>query len=174
MAHIAPTLPGVFPAVDRTSSNRSDHERRRRDHERGAAVVEFAIVAPLLLVLLLGVVEFGLLFGKRLDVSQGAREGARLASVNYQATSGSSGAAQASEIVTATCSRMEVIDNTTITIDVSSGTSIGDTMVFSVSAPAQPVTGMFDNFLAGTVLTSDVEVRLEQPATFATITQACP
>jgi Flp pilus assembly protein TadG len=138
-------------------------------------VVEFAIVAPLLLFLLLGVVEFGLLFGKKLDVSQGAREGARLASVNYQATGASSGATQTSEIVGATCARMEVIDNTRISIDVSNGTAIGDTIVLRIEAPAQPVTGVFDDFMANTVVTSEVEVRLEQVATFSSTTdEACP
>lgn len=48
-------------------------------HERGQSVVELAVVAPVLLLLLLGLVEFGRLF----DVSQGlaglSRESANLA-----------------------------------------------------------------------------------------------
>ena len=56
--------------------------------DRGAALVETAVVAPILLLLIFGIVEFGLLFGVKLDVSQGAREAARLAAVNYQAIHG--------------------------------------------------------------------------------------
>ena len=45
--------------------------------ERGAAVVEFAIVAPLLLILLMGAVEFGLLFYNKQVLTNASREGAR-------------------------------------------------------------------------------------------------
>ena len=149
--------------------------RVRGSGERGAAIVEFGIVAPLLLMMLFGVVEFGLLFGKKLDVSQGAREGARLAAVNYQATTGSTGAAQATEIVAATCQRMEVATNTTVTIDTSAGTAVGDLVTFTIESPAEPVTGVFDPWLSSRTLTSVVDVRLEQAATFAaTVKEACP
>lgn len=149
--------------------------RTRLDGDRGASLVEFGIVAPLLLLLLFGVVEFGLLFGKKLDVSQGAREGARLAAVNYQATDGSTGATQTTEIVTATCQRMEVASSTVITIDTSAGTSVGDLITFTIESQAQPVTGAFDPWLSDRMITSEVDVRLEQPATFATTTkEACP
>lgn len=165
-------FPNVSPVVNtRTRARRA--ENRRSD--RGAALVEFGIVAPLLLILLFGVVEFGLLFGRKLDVSQGAREGARLASVNFQTTSGSSGATQSSEIVTTACSRMEVATDTTITINTSGGTAVGDTITLTIESTAQPVTGVFDPWLASRVIKSEVEVRLEQPATFAATTrEVCP
>lgn len=133
------------------------------------------MVAPLLLLLLFGIVEFGLLFGQKLDVSQGAREGARLASVNYQETAGSTGATQSSEIVATVCSRMEVAADTTVTIDLSGGTAVGDIITLTVEAPAQPVTGVFDPWLASRPIASEVDVRLEQAATYdATTQQACP
>lgn len=148
---------------------------KRLEGDRGAAIVEFGIVAPLLLVMLFGVVEFGLLFGKKLDVSQGAREGARLAAVNYQATTGSSGSTQATEIVNATCARMEVATGSTVTIDTSAGTAVGDLVTLRIESPAEPVTGVFDPWLSSRTLTSIVDVRLEQAATFSSTTQeACP
>jgi len=143
--------------------------------DRGAAIVEFGIVTPMLLMFLFGIVEFGLLFGQKLDVSQGAREGARLAAVNYHATDGSSGATQSTEIVAATCGRMEVATATTVTIDTSAGTAVGDVVTFTITSPADPVTGVFDPWLTGKTLTSVLEVRLEQPATYAATTnEACP
>jgi len=45
--------------------------------QRGAAVVEFAIVLPLLLVILFGIVEFGLLFYNKQVLTNASREGAR-------------------------------------------------------------------------------------------------
>jgi len=153
----------------------STRRRAVKGDDRGAALVEFGIVAPMLLMLLFGIVEFGLLFGQKLDVSQGAREGARLASVNYQSTSGSSGTTQASEIVTTVCTRLEVASGTKISIDTSNGTAVGDIITLRVEAPAQPVTGVFDPWLSARVIMSDVEVRLEQAATYTgTSQEACP
>ena len=47
--------------------------------ERGAELVEFAFVLPTLLLLIVGVVDFGLLFQKYEVVTNAAREGARVA-----------------------------------------------------------------------------------------------
>lgn len=49
--------------------------------DRGAAALEFGVVVPLLLVLMLGMFEFGFIFQGQLAVTHAAREGARLAAV---------------------------------------------------------------------------------------------
>lgn len=54
---------------------------RRRNQSRGMAMVEMAIVMPLLLLLLFAIAEFGLAFIHWQAVSQSAREGARAASL---------------------------------------------------------------------------------------------
>jgi Flp pilus assembly protein TadG len=46
---------------------------------RAAAMVEFAIVLPLLLTVLFGIIEFGQLFKVRLSAQQAAREACRVA-----------------------------------------------------------------------------------------------
>jgi hypothetical protein len=51
--------------------------RRRASDDRGASAVEFALVVPVLIVLVLGIVDYGLFFSDRLAVKQGIREGAR-------------------------------------------------------------------------------------------------
>lgn len=51
--------------------------RPRRNRERGAAAVEFAIVVPLLLALVLGIVEFSRIYNVQIMVTNAAREGAR-------------------------------------------------------------------------------------------------
>lgn len=50
--------------------------------ERGSATVEFALVMPLLLVVILAVVQVGLLLRDQLVLTQAARAGAREASVS--------------------------------------------------------------------------------------------
>ena len=43
-----------------------------------------ALVAPVLILLLLGIVDFGWAFSENLDVRHGAREASRLVAVNYR------------------------------------------------------------------------------------------
>ena len=54
---------------------------RRMQSERGAEVVEFALVLPVLLLLGLGICDFGMLFQRYEIVTNAAREGARAAAV---------------------------------------------------------------------------------------------
>ena len=56
--------------------------RKRRPGERGAALVEFALVLPLLLVVIAGIVDFAFLFQRYEVITNAAREGARLASLS--------------------------------------------------------------------------------------------
>ena len=56
--------------------------RRHGDHRRrGGAIVEFAVVLPLLLTILLGIIEYGYVFMVRQSLQHAAREGCRLASL---------------------------------------------------------------------------------------------
>jgi Flp pilus assembly protein TadG len=49
--------------------------------QEGAALIEFALVLPLLLILVMGIVDFGLYFYNDLLLTQAARDAARFASV---------------------------------------------------------------------------------------------
>jgi Flp pilus assembly protein TadG len=54
---------------------------RRIRSERGAELIEFAIVTPLLLLILAGIFDFGMLFRSWEVVTNAAREGARVGSL---------------------------------------------------------------------------------------------
>ncbi len=56
-----------------------------RFHERGAAVVEFAIVLPLLLAILCGTIDWGYYFFTREVVVNASREGARVGTLQFAA-----------------------------------------------------------------------------------------
>jgi Flp pilus assembly protein TadG len=56
-------------------------ERRRRRPRRATALVEAAIILPLVLLMLFGLIEYGWLFIKQQQVSDAARQGARLAAL---------------------------------------------------------------------------------------------
>lgn len=58
----------------------NDNERVRSHGERGATLLEFALVLPLIVLFVVGIAEFGLAFKDFLSVSNAAREGARIAS----------------------------------------------------------------------------------------------
>lgn len=54
---------------------------RGRTLDRGAAAVEFALVVPLLLLLVMGILDYGRFFFDSVSLRQGAREAARQAVV---------------------------------------------------------------------------------------------
>lgn len=64
--------------------------RKRLSSERGAELIEFALTLPLLLLLVLGIIEFGFMFQEYEVVTNAAREGARIGalipSAGYKAT----------------------------------------------------------------------------------------
>jgi Flp pilus assembly protein TadG len=55
---------------------------RPTGRERGAELVEFALALPLVLVLILGMFDFGLAFQRYEVITNAAREGARLATLH--------------------------------------------------------------------------------------------
>ncbi len=73
---------------------------RPSPRDRGAAAVEFALVVPLLLALMFGIVDYGLWFGDSLNARQGVDEGARQAVVkNFEGCPGSDPGAQTACVV---------------------------------------------------------------------------
>ena len=57
-----------------------------RRAERGQSLVEFALIAPLLFLLLFGVIQFGFLMGGQIGLTNGVRETARYAATVPTAT----------------------------------------------------------------------------------------
>ncbi len=55
----------------------------RRVRDEGQDLVEFALIAPLLFLLLFGILEFGVVIWRYNTVANAAREGARAAAVFY-------------------------------------------------------------------------------------------
>lgn len=55
--------------------------KKRANHENGQSLVEFALLLPLLVVILFGIIEFGQLWMTMNVLSGAAREGTRVAAV---------------------------------------------------------------------------------------------
>jgi Flp pilus assembly protein TadG len=56
--------------------------RRHLTNETGQTMTEFAIVLPILVVLLFGVIQFGIMFNNYLTLTDAVRAGARVAAVS--------------------------------------------------------------------------------------------
>src|SRR5215831_13065346 len=48
-----------------------------RASDRGAAAVEFALVLPILVILIFGIIDFGRMLNAKITLTEAAREGAR-------------------------------------------------------------------------------------------------
>ncbi|MDI3193762.1 TadE/TadG family type IV pilus assembly protein [Pseudarthrobacter sp. AL07] len=57
-----------------------------QNNERGAAAVEFAILAPVLVMLLLGIMEFSRAYNAQASLSAAAREGVRVMAISSSET----------------------------------------------------------------------------------------
>jgi Flp pilus assembly protein TadG len=54
---------------------------RKLNRTEGASAVEFAILLPILVMLLTGIIQFGMAYSNYVSITHAAREGARLAAV---------------------------------------------------------------------------------------------
>lgn len=57
--------------------------KKRIIREKGQALVEFALVLPILLMLLCGIIDFGWIYYNQITLNNAAREGARYAVIHY-------------------------------------------------------------------------------------------
>ncbi|MCB5292794.1 TadE/TadG family type IV pilus assembly protein [Arthrobacter sp. SO3] len=58
----------------------------RKGREHGAAAVEFALLAPVLITLVLGITEFGRAYNAQITLSSAAREGVRVMAIGNNST----------------------------------------------------------------------------------------
>lgn len=52
-----------------------------KNNENGQTLVEFALILPILLLLVMGIIQFGMILSGQIAVTNAAREGARVAAV---------------------------------------------------------------------------------------------
>lgn len=67
----------------------------RKQSDSGAAMVEFALIAPLLLLLVFGTIEFGRAYNVQNTLTHAAREGAREYAISQDAAAGEAAAKDA-------------------------------------------------------------------------------
>jgi Flp pilus assembly protein TadG len=133
----------------------SPKRRRRGARERGAVAVEFALVLPIFLGLVLGIAEFGRAFNIQVSLSEAARETARYAAIHCAETGYSASSAQNAGVASAPS-----VGLTTADIGVSySGTgtcSAGNNAVVTVSYTTPWMTG-FPQLIPGMPATLSIQ-----------------
>jgi Flp pilus assembly protein TadG len=102
---------------------------RIRREERGQTMVEFALVLPILAVLLFGVIQFGIVFNNYLTLTDAVRAGARKAAVSRQSADPVGAATQA---VTASGADITIDPNK---VSVTSDWQPGDPVTVQASYP---------------------------------------
>lgn len=165
-----------MPTTTESRSTSRSRPRRRfgRRSERGAALVEFALIATPLFLILFGTIEFGWSFFQLNDIRHGAREGIRLvvvaSDVNPEYIPSVSSPAMntnGKRLAQATCERMDQRDGVRITIDLTELDGdgvydVGDDVTVTAEKDLDQLTMMFDPVLGPVVLREVVTSRLEQ------------
>ena len=124
------------------SSSKAGESSRRSSRKRGQAVVEFALVFPIFMLVLAGIFDFGFALYSRMTVINAAREGARAAAMVSDPSTASTVASNAattaaqqagltpSSVVTA-CLQTSVSPTSPATIPCA-GAVMGDSVVVTV------------------------------------------
>jgi Flp pilus assembly protein TadG len=118
--------------------------RRRtgRPRDRGAAAVEFALLLPVLLMIVFGIVDFGRAYNAQVTLTQAAREGARLTALNQP------------NVVSRTQSAAYPLGGVSVSVTACPPGSTGDAVVqtnytFSFVTPVGAIAGLFGSGFGG-------------------------
>jgi hypothetical protein len=120
--------------------------RRSRDGQRGQGMIEFAIIVPVFMLLLMGMLEFGFVFTHNLSLEYATREGARVGS---SLSDGGSAATPA----TCTAIDQDIIDAVTKVLKSPGSPILGDPnavawiKIWQSDASGNPVAGTINTWM---------------------------
>jgi len=150
-------------------------------------MVEFAIVVPLLILLLCGTIDFGLIFGGYLSMESGVASAARNVSLNAYQYNGSASCTQggvntptADAVcnVVATLGSLTGLNSNTLSVGIcfvapgatpscggssATGTSVSQDVEVCAQAAMQSVTGLTSIFVSGTTVSTSSRLLVEEP-----------
>lgn len=160
---------GNFPI---TVTSKRDRRRARRD-ERGASLVEFALILPVFSLLLFGFIDFGLVFGGFISVQNEVNGAARAISIN-QLSPGCSGSANPGlctvEADISTSPLGVVSGSVKVALEFPDGAALqNDRVIVCAQAALQSTTGLTSPILSGRSFYSSSEILLEQNASVPTL-----
>jgi hypothetical protein len=167
--------PVTGPAYEGRPRPRGRLRLFRRD-ERGTALVEFALIAPFLFLLLFGIIDFGRALDYYNQVTQLAGQGARAAAVNRNpdGTGITSGSSLQNQLVQKYTAQPELKNGVVVCIVPPLPTKAGDPVTVRVSYQFHflPLIGAAAHALGGLTLSSTETQRAEiVPPSYAAVDQ---
>lgn len=153
--------------------NRKNGRRRvaslARKREGGAALVEMAIVLPLLLMLFMGIADFGLAIADYNSLRQGTREGVRrvvvadVGSDRSCAIGGETPSEDTALLVCLTKARTGLdTASTLVAVKFDSSYAEGDALILCTQYTLSSVTGFFGYLLDSRIVHAQVDMRIEK------------
>ncbi len=88
--------------------------RRAAAGDRGATAVEFALLLPLLLLIVFGTIDFGRALNAQITLTQAAREGARVDAVGVAGQPATTAAVQSATVSAATGLNLSAASNVSV------------------------------------------------------------
>ena len=165
MGGVKPECDGLFGKRAATLAALID---RGRGDQTGASAVEFALVMPVLVAFVAGIVDFGMVFSNQAALHQGVGAAARQGVIAKPGTSSAcsiTGLSSATSVETKSliCLTKDRIglDGARVKLSFPAVKTKGGALLLCAQYPLESVTGFFDPLLNG-VLTSKVRMRIEQ------------
>ncbi|HXH25856.1 MAG TPA: TadE family protein [Vicinamibacterales bacterium] len=127
-------------------------------------MIEVAIALPILILLVFGAIDWGMLRQQQHALAHGVREGARRAAVAEWGTETSCTSATAwPGTVRTICATKAAIDEPGVAIRVLVPQyRVGQTVTVCAQRPADTLTGITDRFVTGQILRSITRMRIEE------------
>ena len=137
---------------------------RRLRGDGGASLVEFALVLPMLTLLICGIIDFGSLYSDYQSLRSGVRDGARNGAVtnwgsDTSCTSVSS--APANKIICDIKNKAGLGNGVKVGIWTPGNWTVGATMRVCAQYGLSSLTGFTSSFMTNKVMTAKVEFRIE-------------
>jgi Flp pilus assembly protein TadG len=98
-------------------------------NERGQTMTEFALILPILVVLLFGIIQFGIIFNNYVTLTDAARAGARKAAVSRQSSD------PVGDCVNQVKNASQNLDQTQLTVSCSSSWTPGSDVTVTATYP---------------------------------------
>ncbi len=149
----------------RSARRQSDVASRRRcGGDAGAVLVEFALITPLLFLLLFGIVDWGLMLSDQIAMRGGVREAARRVVVADESASCGTGTFTANQKVRCFAKSRMGVDNVAVYVNVKGGTTptVGQDIVVCAMAPMTSASGFLTPVMKSSYLSASTTMRVEQ------------
>jgi Flp pilus assembly protein TadG len=133
--------------------------------EEGQAMVEFALILPLLILLLCGIIDFGWIFGNQLILNNAGRDTARTMAINYDINGGD--VANDATTLSTFQNRLgagNYLNNSNLVVNSTlSGSGAEEKVTVTATYPLPFLTPLLSTILQKTTITIDTEttMRLE-------------